>query len=360
MLLDNHHGPDSRIEFETELLEAAGISTRVVAWDRRPDPYGQPGAVTRAELFRVNVPAPSGGGWRSFVAMLRFAARVWRKRMSYFGEASVLVVHDVYLLPLGWALARALRLPFVYDAHEEYSLMEAARYPSWFLRLVTAAESRLARSAVAVVIPGMARKPRWDGIIQRPPIILSNLVGREQQEANSEPTEWDLLYVGTVSDVRRPDLLIELARLRPDLRIGIAGRGRSVDEVARAAEDLPNLTYLGWRSDPDALFETTRAIYYGLDPEHPYSDVVCPNTLYHALRHRKPLIFFCGGEMGQLSTEFKIGIRCAPSAAELGAAVDLVSTLSDWEFDQAWRAVWERADTRVYVDAIVTAAQHQE
>jgi hypothetical protein len=172
--------------------------------------------------------------------------------------------------------------------------------------------------------------------------------------------EWDVLYAGTVADIRRLDLLVELARLRTDLRIAIAGRGRGADRIARATAELTNLTYLGWRPDASALFSRTRAVYYGLDPTHPYSDVACPNTLYEALSHRKPLIFFCGGEMAQLAAEFKIGIRCQPSVAELSAAVDRVFTDSNWEFETAWRAVWERAETQLFVDAIETAARRPD
>jgi glycosyltransferase involved in cell wall biosynthesis len=358
MLLDNHHGPDFRIEFETGLLAEAGIATRVVAWDRRPEPSGEE-PESGAEVVRINVPAPSGGGRRSFLAMLQFGRHVWRRRRELFAGVSLLIVHDVYLLPLGWALARKLGLPFVYDAHEEYARMEADRYSPWFLRLVTGIESRLARSATAIVVPGTSRLRRWNGVVRRQPLVLSNLVGRDQAPNTMEAPEWDLLYVGTVSSVRRPDLLIEVARLRPDLRIGIAGRGRSVGDVEAAANELPNLTYLGWRRDAGALFQRTRAIYYGLDPQHPYSDAACPNTLYHALRNRRPLIFFCGGEMGQLASEFKIGIRCEASAAELERALDEVGKIDDWQFDEAWQAVWERGDTRAFVEAVQAAASRR-
>lgn len=355
MLLDNHHGPDFRIEFETALLAGEGMQTRVIAWDRRAVPTGDEPA-SDAEVIRINVPAPSGGGRRSLAAMVEFGRRVWARRDELFDGVSILIVHDVYLLPLGWALSRRLRLPFVYDAHEEYARMEAGRYPRWFLQAVTRVEGRLARAATAVVVPGSARLPRWDGVLDHPPLVLSNLVGRDQRPEGEQPQEWDLLYVGTLGDVRRPDLLVELARLRPDLRIGIAGRGRSAEMVARAGDDLQNLTYLGWSADANALFQRTQAIYYGLDPKHPYSDAVCPNTLYHALRNRRPLIFFCGGEMAQLASEFRIGIRTEPTAAALAAAVDKVATVSDWQFDEAWEAVWERGDTRAFVEAVQTAA----
>jgi hypothetical protein len=107
----------------------------------------------------------------------------------------------------------------------------------------------------------------------------------------------------------------------------------------------------------DALFARARSIYYGLDPSHPYSDVACPNTLYQALRHRKPLVFFCGGEPAALASEFRIGIRCAPTAKDLAIAVETALAERSWEFDAAWHAVWRRADLGRVGDTIAAAAR---
>ena len=360
MLLDNHYGPDPRVAFEIELLERDGIVTRVVAWDRRTDRQVALRETARGDIVRIAVPAPSGGGWRSLAGVAQFGVRVWRGRRQLLEGVSLLIVHDVYLLPLGWWLARRLHRPFVYDAHEEWARMEAGRYPNWVLRLVTSVESWLARSAAAVAVPGASRVPRWDGILKKPPIVLPNLVRADRPDSRGSRNEWDLLYVGTVSEGRRPDLLVELARHRPDLKIGIAGRGRSVEYVVQAAEELPNLSYLGWRSDADELLARTAAIYYGLDPQHPYSEVACPNTLYEALLHRKPLIFFCEGEPAELASQFKIGIRCEASVHALSSAVDHTSATSDWEFDEAWRTVWERAETEQFVTMVKAAAQQRD
>ena len=351
MLLDNHHGPDPRVAFELELLREAGVPTTVIAWDRRSE---RRATESPRDVVRIRVPAPPGGGRRSLVASWRFGARVWRERRRLLGRAALLIVHDVYLLPLGWTLSRLLNKPFIYDAHEEYARMEAGRYPPWALRFVTAVETRLARGALAVVVPGASRTPRWRGVLARPPIVLPNLVRRDRPARGDVAIEWDLVYVGTVSEGRRLDILVELARVRPDLRIGIAGRGRSVEYLTRAAEKLPNLHFLGWRSDADELLAAARAIYYGLDPKHPYSDAACPNTLYQALIHRKPLIFFCAGEPAALAREFRIGLRCEASPGALSAAVDRVATTTGWQFDEAWEAVWQRAEAESFVEAVKT------
>jgi glycosyltransferase involved in cell wall biosynthesis len=358
MLLDNHYGPDARVAFEVGLLADAGISTRIVAWDRRSPPVAAEGATNEA-LTRIAVPAPSGGGWRTLVALLRFGRKAWRARQPLFGGSALLWVHDIYLLPLGWALARNLRVPFVYDAHEDFQRAEARRYPKGVLRLAALGEGRLARAAVVVVVPGASRVPRWRGVLPREPIVLPNFVERAQAPPSSQPPEWDLLYAGTISAERRPDLLVELARNRADLRIAVAGSGRGAATVEQAAAGIPNLEFLGWRTDVDELFDRTRSIYYGLDPSHPYSDVACPNTLYQTLRHRRPLIFFCGGEPADLGSRFRIGVRCAPEATALAAAVDVALAQSSWQFDLAWQDVWREADVSAFVETIANAADRE-
>jgi glycosyltransferase involved in cell wall biosynthesis len=362
MLLDNHYGPDPRVEFELDLLREADTPVRVIAWDRRADGGVSPSvdeSVPGATVVRVPVPAPPGGGRRSLVAMARFGRRVWRDRSELLRDVSTLVVHDVYLLPLGWLLAQRERIPFVYDAHEEYGRMEATRYPAWFLRVVTAIESRLARDAAAVIVPGRSRRKRWLRARRDHPIVLPNIGRGRERSRDRTQSQWDVLYAGTLSRERRIDLLLELARVRPDLSIAVAGRGRAADQVAAEAENLPNLTYLGWRHDAETLFAGARSVYYGLDPSHPYSDVACPNTLYQALRHGRPLVFFCGGEMEELASEFKIGIRCKAGVADLAAAVDEILATPDeaWEFDRAWEAVWARTDTDAFVALLAKPLQ---
>jgi glycosyltransferase involved in cell wall biosynthesis len=358
MLLDNHYGPDARVAFERELLADAGIASRVVAWDRRPTPGAERGE-PELDVLRLSVPARSAGGWRTLVALVRFSTRVWRTRHRLLAGASLLIVHDVYLLPLGWALARNLHLPFVYDAHEQIDPAEAGLYPPWLLRLVTAAETRLARDAEGVVVPGVSRTGRWAAVLERPLIVLPNFRQRDQAPVAEIEPEWDLLYAGTLTDERRLDLLVELARLRPELRVAIAGGGRSATVVEASAKGVANLDVLGWRDDVEPLFGRARCLYYGLDPTSPYSEFACPNTLYQALRHRKPLLFFCGGEPAEVASAFRIGIRCEPTAGALSRAVDEAVAREDWQFDEAWRRVWDRSDPAAFVRVVAAAAANE-
>lgn len=359
MLLDNHYAPDPRVEFESSLLLDAGANVRLIAWDRRESPEGDDLSREGFDVVRINVPAPRGGGRRTAMRMISFARQVWRRRQELLADSDVLVVHDIYLLPLGRLLAARCHLPFVYDAHEEYAAMEGWRYPARVLRLITAIESLLARKAIAIVVPGFSRQARWTNAGFDTPLVLRNLGTADEDVVPFPPERWDLAYAGTLDRVRRIDILTEIARKRPDLKVLVAGAGRAHDELERDAPQLTNLDYLGWIDEPESLLPAAGAMYYGLDPDHPYSDKACPNTLYTALRIKRPLIFFCGGEPAGLLESHRFGVRCAPNSDAVIAALEEVRQRTDWEFDEAWREVSDPRPLRAYVETLVRAGERQ-
>lgn len=356
MLLDNHYAPDRRVEYERQILTAAGLSVRIVAWDRRPAGREVGSTPTRGDdpdVVRIPVSAPPGGGVSTLRAMLSFAWAVWRHRRTLLSNADVLVVHDIYLLPVAAALSLVQRTPLIYDAHEEYSAMEAARLPRWWCRTMTIVESLLARRASCVVVPGQSRRPRWSNVGIEP-LVLRNVGGRSSIEEHREP-DWDLIYIsGSLSSDRRPDILLDAARLRPDLRFALAGHGRDADRLQNVVREIPNLDFLGWVANPVELMSRSVAVFYGLDPDHAYSEKACPNTVYQAIHAKRPLLFLCGGEPDALASQFKVGIRCEPTAESVVEALDAVAH-SDWEFDHATAML--ALETRDEADAYVSAVQ---
>jgi hypothetical protein len=358
MLLDNHYGPDARVRYECSLLAAAGASTRVIAWDRRPSSGTGPSRtrVGDVDVVRVSAPAPLGGFRPTLRALTTFSRVVWRARRELLGDVDVLVVHDVYVLPLAWLLSRSLRLPFVYDAHEDYAVMESERLPRWWLRVAGTLETHLARRADAVVVPGRTRAARWVSAGNPAPIVLRNR-GAMGAPVADRTVDWDLAYVsGTLAPDRRPDILLEVARRRPDLRFALASDGRWAREVEQAVKELPNVDWLGWVDDATAILTRSRVAFYGLDPDHPYASMACPNTLFAALRAGRPLIFFCGGEPQDLLTRFRIGIRCLPTADAVLEALDDALAADSWECASALAAIDREESPEDYVAAVVGAA----
>jgi hypothetical protein len=340
LLLDNHHGPDRRAAWVSSAIRATGARMRVVAWDRRAAPAPVAPPPPGEEVVRIRVPAAWGAGRGTLAALARFSVRAVAHRRALLAGADALMAGDVYLLPLARVLATVARVPLIYDAREDWAALEAARFPPRMLAAVTRAETALARGAAAVVVPGEARAARWRRVGIEP-VVMRN-VGTSAPRA--AVVRWDVASAGLMAEQRRPDLVLALARARPDLRVVITGGGRLEEQVRAQAAQLPNVDYLGWVDDVDAVLASSAVIVYGEDPATPYSALASPSTLYQAIRLRRPLVFYCDGEPARAAARFEIGVRCAPEVAALSAAVDQARNGGDWEFDAAWNAIGEGAE----------------
>jgi glycosyltransferase involved in cell wall biosynthesis len=167
----------------------------------------------------------------------------------------------------------------------------------------------------------------------------------------------DVLWVGTMRPLKRPKLLLDLARRLPHLTFEIAG-GPSPDdpslfeEVKRAAQALPNVRFLGPVPFHDVrrLFERARMLVGTSEIEG------VPNTYLQAWGHGAPVVAYLDPD--HLISEFRLG-RAVRSADEMASAV--TSILSD---ERAWAETSARchefAATRadensrvqIYVDAL--------
>jgi glycosyltransferase involved in cell wall biosynthesis len=73
-----------------------------------------------------------------------------------------------------------------------------------------------------------------------------------------DPDKTYLVFVGRLTQIKRPDRLLEIARYlkanQPNSQILIAGAGELLETIEgeSASEDLP-MTFLGWRSDIDLI-----------------------------------------------------------------------------------------------------------
>jgi glycosyltransferase involved in cell wall biosynthesis len=156
-----------------------------------------------------------------------------------------------------------------------------------------------------------------------------------------------------MAEQRRPDLVLALARRRPDLRFVFTGAGRLEPQIRAQAATLANVDYLGFVEDIDGVLAEAAVIVYGEDPATPYSPLACPNTLYQAVGLGRPLVFFCGGEPQEAASRFRIGVRCGADVDALSAAVDEALQGGEWEFDAAWQ--WLRGGAEDALQARVRA-----
>ena len=250
--------------------------------------------------------------------------------------------HDLLMLPLGIAVARRAGAALVYDAHEIYHVMEAHRYPRWLRAAMAAFERFMIRGFVDAFITVSQQRidAYWHAIASadRTTVVANWYDPVERDEALRRAVREELgipenalcvTYVGGFTGERRMDVLVDAARRTPHVFFLVAGKGIPEVEtmLEAAATELPNLRYEGWAARPQPFFAASDALYYVLDPAHPYSRFAASNTLYTALAHRLPLITCDVGEPGEVMR--KIEPRLVMSAPTGEALVAAVSWLAD-------------------------------
>lgn len=191
----------------------------------------------------------------------------------------------------------------------------------------------------------------------RTSMVLPSLLDTPGRCNSFEARSVDVLWIGALRPLKRPKLLLDLARRLPHVSFAIAG-GPSPDapalfnEVKRDAQALPNVRFLGPVPfhDVSALFESARLLVGTSEIEG------VPNTYLQAWSHGAPVVAYLDPE--HLIAENGLG-RAVRSPAEMAEAVtQLVGNPDSWsEMSRRSREfAVTRADenTRVqlYVDAL--------
>jgi glycosyltransferase involved in cell wall biosynthesis len=324
MLLDNPCAPDVRVQRESAALRAAGASVQIVCWDREctaPEEEQRDGI----RIQRIRTPSTRQLGIRQIATLLRFYRRALE--LVSTEHYDVIHAHDFLMLPLGARLARRAGVPLIYDAHEIYHLMEAARYPRPVLGAIQMTERVLLRSSVDVFITVSAQRVTdyWRKVCNRreifvvgnwyDPVALGTGTRCEARRALGVPDQaLCVAYVGGLSRERRIDLLIEAATRCPSVFFIVAGKGdpRLEELIAGAAARLPNLRFLGWLEQPDRIYDAADALYYMLDPHHPYSPFAASNTLHVGISRQIPVITSAVGEQGQVMAQLEPRLALNP------------------------------------------------
>jgi glycosyltransferase involved in cell wall biosynthesis len=167
----------------------------------------------------------------------------------------------------------------------------------------------------------------------------------------------DVLWIGALRPLKRPKLLLDLARRLPHLQFEIAG-GPSpdapalFDEIKREAQQLPNVRFLGPVPfhDVHSLFERARLLVGTSEIEG------VPNTYLQAWGHGTPVVAYIDPD--RLIAKNGLG-RAVHSADEMmDAAAQILGDEEHWERLSAHCHAFatahadQHAPVQLYVDAL--------
>lgn len=253
------------------------------------------------------------------------------RRLVREDRPDVVHTHTAKAGLLGRIAAEGLRVPRVHTFHGH--LLRGYFRPG-MTRAVTAAEAALAsrtdllvssgdRVGAELRAAGVGRSRRWVNI--PPGIRPPRLSGVREKRT--------VAYVGRLVPVKRPDRLLAVARLLPDVRFLVAGDGPL--RPALQAQSPSNVEWLGWTADVGTVYGRASAVLMCSDNE------AMPLTLVEGAMCGLPAVTTDAGSAAEVVEHGFTGLVADASPQALAGALRTVLDVPD-----GGRAMGERARAR--------------
>ena len=258
MLLSNEYRPDPRVRKEAMTLQDAGHDVTILCWNRsqKASDHQDDGGVA---IERVRTGKVEGNLALGMNAPVFYIKAYLRSRHLKF---DAIHCHDYDTLMLGAFIARLRKVPLVYDSHEWYSKMVEDDLPDFACRMIESTESLLLANCNAVIAANDAISDhlRSSGAINV--IVVMNCIDLPpdaSREAYLEKNSVPLFYGGSLEPGRFVEEMLEAAQEDKDSILRIAGNGRLVGEVKRAAEKCERIQFLGYIPQEKVLEYVSRS-----------------------------------------------------------------------------------------------------
>jgi colanic acid biosynthesis glycosyl transferase WcaI len=288
--------------------------------------------------------------------MLNYASFVisvqwWMRRLPL--QADLLYVYHppLSLAIPARALARRLKIPYVYAVHdlwpesiEAVGIPVGARTKAIFQKLENLAYSNASR--VIVANPGFAGHLEGKGVPPQKLVFLPNWADETvyypvecdaaKRAEVGEPHQFVVLYGGNVGAAQELDVLLEAARLLRDdeqIAFAIVGDGVERERLQEAAKQLSlsRVRFLGRRPAHEmaAYYAAADVLYCGLR-DQPLFRITIPSKIFSYMACAKPTIASLSGDGADLILQNNAGLVCPPGdGAALAESIKTMQQMSE-------------------------------
>ena len=229
-------------------------------------------------------------------------------------------------------VASLIAYPSAQRIHTYHGHLLHGYFAPWKTKLVIYIERFLASVSSALIAIG--NQVKHDlllvkiGKIEKYSVIFPGLGELETQSKTSARNELGIehnktyiVFVGRITQIKRPDRLIEVARHlkinHPKVELLVAGAGEMLVEIKELAtqESLP-LIFLGWRSDIGRILSASDVAILCSDNEG------IPLTLIQASQAGLPIVSTNVGSVGDIVKDSETGILTEVNSNSLIYAID--------------------------------------
>jgi len=263
--------------------------------------------VMRSEYAGIpvyHIPMPDKRIWPP----LRMLSWIWFHVMSvlmvpFLGKTDVIIACSPPLTIglAAYAMAKLKGAKYIYNVQELYpdiAVNLGKMKGKKVIRFFSAVERFIYRGAAAVtsITEGMCAKIR-ERVDPEKVHLIPNYVEIDEGETRAHSEGFSqrdgritLTYAGNMGIPQNLGIMVELARLRPDIRVLFVGGGQDEARLKALAEGLPNVEFRGYRpiSEMPGVYAESDLFYVGQDPKAASDGI--PSKIYRVLGQRKPLV----------------------------------------------------------------------
>jgi hypothetical protein len=314
MVIDNGFKPDLRVQKEINTLIKLGYTIALFCWDQEGDLPSTENKVGLT-IHRIKLVVEKQQGIKKIFDLLKFYLKIYDKIKNQNEIYKYIYIHDFLLLPFGVLLKIKYKLPFIYDAHEIYHLMEWEKYNSLIRNAIFRTEKFLIKFVDAFIVVNEKRKEFYSMHVKNKIDIVGNWydpyngeIFELKKEYNIPQKDIVVCYFGVINFSERPiDSFIKVMMKIPNIHFFVAGAGKDEKAVTEYVKIYDRLHYLGWQNNIRKYLNDVDYIIYYMNDQRKYFEYTAPNTLYLAISHSIPIITNIPGEAEGLIKNFNVG-----------------------------------------------------
>lgn len=250
-----------------------------------------------------HIPMPDKSIWPP----LRMLSWIWFHALGvllvpFLGRMDVIIACSPPLTIglAAWAMSVVKHCKYVYNVQELYPdiAVNLGKMKGWaVIRFFQGVERFIYRHAAFVtsITEGMCAKirerTRPEKVMMIPNYVeIGGAVESCRFQGSSEWGErFTVCYAGNMGVPQNLGILVELAKLMPEIRVLFVGGGQDEARLKKMAEGLPNVEFRGYRpiSEMPSVYAESDLFYVGQDPKAASDGI--PSKIYRILGQKKPL-----------------------------------------------------------------------